>query len=117
MITASCHCGQVTLEIDTAPAEVMDCNCSICRRYGTLTAHYSPRQVRVSGETETYIWGDKMMAFHRCTRCGCVTHTSATDPADTRDRMGVNANLMEPQVLAKARVRRFDGADTWKYLD
>jgi hypothetical protein len=115
MITASCHCGQVTLEIESAPAEVMDCNCSICRRYGTLTAHYSPRQVRVSGDTETYVWGDKMLAFHRCTQCGCVTHSSAMDA--TSDRMGVNANLMEPEVLAKARVRHFDGADTWKYLD
>lgn len=67
------------------------------------TAHYSPRQVRVRGETDTYTWGDRMLAFHRCTRCGCVTHTSATDPADTHDRMGVNANLMEPEVLAKAR--------------
>lgn len=115
MITASCHCGQVNLEIETAPTEVMDCNCSICRRYGTLTAHYSPKQVRVNGATETYIWGDKMLAFHRCTKCGCVTHTSAV--GHVSDRMGVNANLMEPEVLAQARVRRFDGADTWKYLD
>jgi hypothetical protein len=32
-------------------------------------------------------------------------------------RMGVNARLMAPEVLANARVRRLDGADTGKYLD
>jgi hypothetical protein len=57
MITASCHCGQVTLEIEVAPVEVTDCTCSICRRYGVLWAYYSPKQVRVNGETETYIVG------------------------------------------------------------
>ena len=34
-----------------------------------------------------------------------------------RDRMGVNARLMDPEVVAGARVRHLDGADTWKYLD
>jgi hypothetical protein len=31
--------------------------------------------------------------------------------------MGVNARLMEPEVVARARVRHLDGANTWKYLD
>ena len=39
MIRASCHCGAVCLEIDAAPAEVTECNCSICRRYGGLWAY------------------------------------------------------------------------------
>lgn len=34
----------------------------------------------------------------------------------SRDRMGVNARLMAPDVLAAARVRRLDGADTWTYV-
>jgi len=31
--------------------------------------------------------------------------------------MGVNARLFPPEILAAARVRRLDGAVTWKYLD
>jgi hypothetical protein len=31
--------------------------------------------------------------------------------------MGVNARLMEPAIVAAARVRRFDGADTWTFLE
>jgi hypothetical protein len=31
--------------------------------------------------------------------------------------MGVNARLMLPEILAAARMRKLDGATTWKYLD
>ncbi len=31
--------------------------------------------------------------------------------------MGVNARLMEPEILARAKVRRLDGAETWTYFD
>lgn len=116
MVTASCHCGKITLELETAPEQVTSCNCSICRRLGTLCAYYRPAQVRVSGETATYLWGDKSMTFHRCPTCGCHTHWTAVPEGDG-DRMGVNARMLEPEVLAKAKLRRFDGADTWKYLD
>jgi len=116
MIQASCHCGAVALEIAQAPGEVTDCNCSICRRYGVLWAYYSPSEVEVrAGGTETYVWGPRTTAFHRCRACGCVTHWTATDPA--RDRMGVNARMLDPEVLARARVRRLDGAVTDEYLD
>jgi hypothetical protein len=115
MITASCHCGAVQLEIESAPATVTDCNCTICRRYGVLWAYYSPTKVSISGATDTYTCGDKMLAFHRCTNCGCVTHWAGFDAS--RDRMGVNARLMEPDVVAAVRVRHLDGAVTWEYLD
>jgi hypothetical protein len=31
--------------------------------------------------------------------------------------MGVNARLLEPEVLEGIRVRRLDGARTWKFVD
>jgi hypothetical protein len=118
MIESSCHCGAVKLEIPAAPETVTDCNCSICRRYGTLWAYYSPKHVRIvarEGATDVYVWGDKSIEFHRCHSCGCVTHWAAVEKST--DRMGVNARLMAPEILATPRVRRLDGANTWKYLD
>jgi hypothetical protein len=116
MIESSCHCGAVRLQIETAPEQVTDCNCSICRRYGVLWAYYSPAQVRIhSGGTDIYMWDDRAIEFHRCKTCGCVTHWAPVDKSI--DRMGVNARLMPPDVRAAARVRRLDGADTGKYLD
>jgi hypothetical protein len=116
-IESSCHCGAVRLEIASPPETVTSCNCSICRRTGALWAYYSPKQVRITpaaGATDIYMSGDRMLELHRCKVCGIVTHWAPVDKS--YDRMGVNARLMDPAVLAAARVRRLDGADTWKYL-
>ena len=118
MVESSCHCGAITLRIDTAPETVTDCNCSICRRYGVLWAYYRPSQVQnipPPDATDVYMWDDRAIRFHRCKHCGCITHWSAVDSSP--DRMGVNARLMAPAVVAGARVRRLDGANTEKYLD
>jgi hypothetical protein len=116
LIESSCVCGAVRLAITRAPTEVTDCNCSICRCYGALWAYYSLKDVLVpSGLTETYSRGPKLLEFHRCKICGCVTHWTPADK--TRDRMGVNARLMAPEIVSQVRVRHLDGADTWKFLD
>jgi hypothetical protein len=111
MTEASCHCGAVRFEVETLPKEVKSCNCSICRRYGVLWAYYQRPEVRFAvenGPTDIYSWGDKDLEFHRCRVCGCVTHWSAVDNA--RERMGVNARLMPPEVLAAIPIIPSDGA-------
>jgi hypothetical protein len=118
MIRASCHCGSVHLEIDAPPREVTECNCSICRRYRVLWAYYPPDRVRVlppDPPTNVYVWNGRTTEFHRCRNCGCVSHWSPVDRE--RNRMGVNARLMDPDILAGARVRNLDGADTDQYID
>ena len=117
-VSSSCHCGSVRLEVDTPPSEVTECNCSICRRYGVLWAYYPPHQVRMlppDPPTDVYMWGGRSIEFHRCRNCGCVSHWAAANRR--RDRMGINARLMPPEILAGARVRHRDGADTNRYTD
>jgi hypothetical protein len=117
MIECSCHCGAVKLEIKVAPVHVTECNCSICRRYGVLWAYYAPVDVHIIAKiaTDRYLWGEKSIEFHRCRNCGCVTHWAAV--AQPAKRMGVNARLMAPEILAAVRRRRLDGAVTWTFLD
>jgi hypothetical protein len=115
LIESSCVCGAVRLAISRAPDELVDCNCSICRRYAARWAYYPLKDVIVPGGlTDVFMLGPKKIEFHRCKICGCVTHWS---PRDQRDEMGVNARLLDPEVVAGARVRHLDGANTWKYLD
>lgn len=111
MIEASCHCGAIRFAVASVPSDVNDCNCSICRRYGTLWAYYPPSRVlfaQGNGPTDIYMWGSRDLEFHRCRACGCVTHWASVDP--TYDRMGVNARLMPPETMAVVPVRHSDGA-------
>jgi hypothetical protein len=82
-----------------------------------LWAYYAPKDVKIlapAGATDTYLWGERSLAFHRCKNCGCVTHWAAVDP--TVERMGINARLMDPEVLRPLRIRKLDGATTFRYL-
>lgn len=115
MIEGTCHCGAVRYRIESAPEQVTECNCSSCRRTGALMAYYKPADVEIDGETDVYMWGDRSLRLHRCKTCGNVTHWSPVD--STVERMGLNARLMPPEVLKAARVRKFDGADSWTFLD
>lgn len=118
-VVATCHCGAVTLTVDTPPTEITECNCSICRRYGALWAYYPKGAVTFvppEAATDTYLWDDRSIGFHRCRVCGCVTHWWPV--AEWRDdRMGLNVRLMEPPVIAAARRRFLDGAVSEQYID
>jgi hypothetical protein len=118
MLTATCHCGAVRVELPRRPRSLTDCNCSICRRYGALWAYYRPSSIRVvcaAGATSSYSWGRKNIRFVRCNDCGCVTHYERNGAPERQ--IGVNARNLDPAALASVRIRRLDGAATWKYLD
>jgi hypothetical protein len=117
MVEASCHCGAVRLEVASAPREVTECNCSICRRLGARWAYYSPTEVTLpkAGATQPYVWGDRMLAFHRCRSCGVATHWQSLD--GSKDRMAINARAMDGLDWDRITVRQFDGANTWEYVD
>ena len=115
----SCHCGAVRLTLPSLPDQATRCNCSICRRLNGLWAYYPFGSVQVDGHPEhttDYIWGDKTLRNIRCIHCGCVTHWEPLEP-EPGARHGVNLNNFDPQVVAGVRVRRFDGAETWTFLD
>jgi hypothetical protein len=118
MLVASCHCGAVKVQVPRRPRRLTDCNCSICRRYGTRWAYFKAAEVKVTakrGATTAYSWGDKLLRFVRCNNCGCVTHWEP-NKRSAKSRMGVNPRNFEPSQLGQVRVRLFDGAGTWKFL-
>ncbi|MBP6853353.1 MAG: hypothetical protein KA164_17255 [Rhodoferax sp.] len=115
----SCHCGAVCLVLPAAPATATDCNCSICRRLDALWAFYPFGSVKIGGHpqnTQAYIWGARTLRTVRCANCGLATHWEPLDPhADPR--VGVNLHNFDPQLVARVRVRHFDGAPSWIYRD
>ena len=119
MPTASCHCGAIQITLDQKPESLTECNCSICRRYAALWAFYTPDSAQLSFASDVtlnYLWDKEILKFYFCKNCGCVTHNIETrDPVASR--IAVNARMMSPEDIMGIKVRTFDGADTWKYLD
>jgi hypothetical protein len=110
MIRAACHCTAVRLEVADLPDWVLDCNCTLCRRYGAIWAYPEAGKVKVvrgDDATETYVWGDRMLAFHRCKACGCVTHFAALDTSPPRI-YGLNARMIPTLDPARVRLLQID---------
>lgn len=118
MLTGSCHCGAVKIQVPRKPMTLTSRNCSICRRHAGLWGYYDKSNVEIfvrKGALDRYVWGDKCLALCRCATCGCVTHWEPI--AQAGNRMGVNFRNFDPSVIAATRIRRLDGANTWKFLD
>jgi hypothetical protein len=117
VLEGACRCGAVRWsfegEIDGATA----CNCTTCRRYGTLLAYdYEDQRIRVSGPTSTYSAGNALY-FHFCPTCGCVAYWRSRHlEPDGRRRIAVNLRLAEPAAVAAIPIDHFDGLDTFEDL-
>ena len=119
MVGAACHCGAVRITLEPAPSWVLDCNCSICRRYGTLWAYTwdflgkrNLRAILIQGTDalKPYIWGDREIGFWRCEACGCITHhTALNEPDKIR---AVNARMFINFDPASVTIQRSDNAHT-----
>jgi hypothetical protein len=115
----SCHCGNVRFSVSATPQWLTRCNCSICRRLGALWAHIPIDSVQLTcgpAGTIAYAQGDKTLAMHSCKHCGCSSHWENLIP-DQHPDMAVNALLCPEEEIAHYRIRHFDGADTWTFID
>jgi hypothetical protein len=110
-ITARCHCGDVNIRLARKPTRVVHCNCSLCTALGWRGIYYSSAEVEISGELDSYVRTDikqPMLRTFRCARCGTATHWEPlTEPP--HERMGVNANLVDPAALEALEVVPVDG--------
>ena len=110
--TATCHCGEVRIHVRQLPRTLTSCDCSICRRYGARWAYYKASSVRVlapSSGLASYSWNRRIRLYHRCKKCGCVTHYTYRKKR-AGDTVAVNANNFDPTAIAGARVRHLERA-------
>ena len=119
MIKLSCHCGKINITVPASITTVTSCNCSVCSKYASLWAYFSPVDVQISAATDainSYCWGDKSIIFHHCKNCGCVTHYTPTELGN-KNRMAVNFRLADLTLINSMNIRYFDGADTWQEIE
>jgi hypothetical protein len=119
MHEGSCHCGAVRLTLPFTPTEATLCNCSLCRRNGGPWAYFELGTVEIKGHPENtteYVQGDRTLKTIRCRTCGSVTHWEPMEPKPG-SRHGVHLGNFDPALVASLRLRKFDGADTFKFFD
>jgi hypothetical protein len=109
----SCHCGKVVIEVETDIDQVIECNCSICRRKGYLLA-FVPRAAMklVQGEDSltTYQFNTHNIRHRFCATCGCAPFGEGTAP--NGDAMAsINVRCLETVDLADVKRVPFNGRD------
>jgi hypothetical protein len=112
VLEGTCHCGACRIRIPRSPEEVVECNCSLCRKTGWRGIYFSPSEVEVSGEFDSYVRADldeQYLRTMRCKDCGIATHWVLLSPPP-HERMGVNARLFDAALLSGVAVKHVDGA-------
>jgi hypothetical protein len=117
VIEGSCHCGAVTWRFDADPESATSCNCTVCRRYGSLWIYdHEGEGVHVMGPTQPYVRG-KALEFRFCPKCACVVAWRALEAGkDGRRRMAVNVRLADPAAVAHLPIDHFDGFGAFEDL-
>ena len=115
MIKLSCICGDVALRVASRPEYINECNCLLCGKSGARWSYFTPADVTVSGETQSFRRTDKddpTAELHFCSRCGATTHFVLSESAIARmgnTMMGVNMALADESDLAGIELRFPDG--------
>jgi hypothetical protein len=109
-IRGSCHCGKIAFSFDQTPTEAIECNCSICRRRGSILTAMSPGQFRLETPREdltTYTFNSHAIRHQVCATCGCAPF--AEGEIQGEDTVVVNLRCAEVDLDSIRRIP-FDGA-------
>ncbi|MBB3355471.1 hypothetical protein FHT70_005433 [Rhizobium sp. BK049] len=121
MLTGSCHCGKTGWTFEGDPGSITACNCTLCRRYGTLWAYdYEGERITLIGQTASYTRSGRAASSLEilfCPSCACVLSWRGLRlQKNGRRRMAVNMRLAPPELVADLPIDHFDGLDTFKDL-
>jgi len=78
----SCHCGKVAFEAEGEIGKVLACNCSMCRRKGSLLWFIPKTQFRLTtpeSNASTYLFNKHVIRHRFCAVCGIHPYAEASD--------------------------------------
>jgi len=121
ILTGACHCGKASWTLEGDPGSITACNCTLCRRYGTLWAYdYEGERIALSGETASYTRSGRersSLEILFCPSCACVLSWRGLRlDQEGRRRMAVNVRLAPPERVEDLPIDHFDGLDTFEDL-
>ena len=110
--TGGCHCGRVRFEV-TAPAkiDVLDCDCSVCRKVGYLHLIVEDAQFKLLQGEESlalYTFNTHAAKHYFCSVCGVK---SFYKPRSHPDGISVNVRCIDEGSIESMSIKPFNGRD------
>jgi len=107
----SCHCGKVAFEVEGEIDCALDCNCSICRRRGSLLWFVPREKLRLTtpeDASKVYTFNKHHIKHRFCPACGIHPYGEAIDPKGV-PTAAINIRCLEGVDLDAVPVQYFDG--------
>ena len=108
----SCHCGKVAFEVQGEPDGGLACNCSMCRRRGSLlwfTGKENFKLLTAEADASTYLFNKHHIRHRFCAACGIHPFGEASG-RDGKPVAAINLRCLEDFDFTKVPVQHFDGA-------
>ena len=107
----SCHCGRIAFTLEGDIGQVIDCNCSMCRRRGGLLAFF-PRSAMTLSTPErdiaTYTFNKHVIHHQFCPTCGCAPFGFGQGPGG-QEMAAINLRCLEDVDLGAIKRKPVDG--------
>ncbi len=107
----SCHCGRIAFEVEGDLKQVMECNCSICAKRGSLHWFMPRQQLQLAtpeASLTTYRFGPATISHHFCPVCGCAPFGEGADGSG-KAMAAINVRCLEGVEVSGLKVVPFDG--------
>ena len=110
--SGSCHCGRVAFEVEGVIDQAMACNCSMCRRKGSLLWFVPKTQFQLTTPDEaagTYLFNKHAIRHRFCPSCGIHPYAEADHPKTGLPTAAINIRCIEGIDLDQIKVVHVDG--------
>jgi hypothetical protein len=110
--TGGCHCGRIAYRVEGEIDQVIDCNCSMCRKRGGLLWFVPRDALHLTGEAQasaTYTFNTHKIQHHFCTRCGIAPYSEGQNP-DGSAVACINVRCLDGVDLKSLKIVQVDGS-------
>ena len=109
--SGGCHCGKIAYRVEAEIDQVIDCNCSMCRKRGGLLWFVPRDALHLTGEAQasaTYTFNTHKIQHHFCTNCGVAAYSEGQNP-DGSAVACINVRCLDDVDLATLKIVTYDG--------
>ncbi|NWG53860.1 MAG: GFA family protein [Hydrogenophilaceae bacterium] len=112
-IKGGCHCGRFAFEVDGAPTQAMECNCSHCARKGFLLWFVPADQFRLTAgdaaEMTLYTFNKGVIEHRFCPTCGVQPFARGKPPGAPAEMVAVNLRTVPDFDRGSVQIVPVDG--------